>query len=174
MNTNNQTPRIYVACLASYNAGELHGAWVDLDSDKDVMGEAIASMLATSPTTGAEDYAIHNTENLPSCVGEYTSLDDLATLAELYDEHGDAALAALEEAGAGDLDDVREALEDCYVGEYDNDEDFAYSMAEDMGLLQDNAQWPYTCIDWGLAARELMYDYFAVNWNGTRYYFRNQ
>ena len=27
------TPRIYVACLASYNAGKLVGQWVDADQD---------------------------------------------------------------------------------------------------------------------------------------------
>ncbi len=27
-------PRIYVACLASYNAGRLHGAWLDVESDE--------------------------------------------------------------------------------------------------------------------------------------------
>ncbi|MGQ5253989.1 antirestriction protein ArdA [Xanthomonas arboricola pv. corylina] len=43
-------PRIYVACLASYNNGVLHGRWIDLyavDLD-DVRGE-IAEMLRESP-----------------------------------------------------------------------------------------------------------------------------
>lgn len=28
---NCETPKIYVACLASYNAGFLHGRWVDVE-----------------------------------------------------------------------------------------------------------------------------------------------
>ena len=35
MNTTTTTPKIYVACLASYNAGILHGRWIDADQDAD-------------------------------------------------------------------------------------------------------------------------------------------
>jgi len=41
-------PRIYVACLASYNNGVYHGTWIDAD-DVDDMTEAIAAMLRASP-----------------------------------------------------------------------------------------------------------------------------
>jgi len=42
------TPRVYVACLASYNAGTLHGTWIDA-TDADTMRDAIAAMLRQSP-----------------------------------------------------------------------------------------------------------------------------
>ena len=29
------TPRIYVACLAAYNGGTLHGEWIDADQSAD-------------------------------------------------------------------------------------------------------------------------------------------
>ena len=29
------TPSIYVACLAAYNNGHLHGKWIDVDGDAD-------------------------------------------------------------------------------------------------------------------------------------------
>lgn len=44
--------RMYAACLASYNNGDLHGKWFDLEdySDKDELLEAIAEkVLRTSP-----------------------------------------------------------------------------------------------------------------------------
>ena len=41
--------RIYVACLASYNAGILHGRWIDADSSVDVMQEQVDAMLRESP-----------------------------------------------------------------------------------------------------------------------------
>ena len=42
--------RIYVACLASYNSGRLHGTWIDLDGkeESEVWNE-INDMLARSP-----------------------------------------------------------------------------------------------------------------------------
>lgn len=42
--------RIYVACLASYNAGRLHGAWIDATQDADDIRREIAEkVLRTSP-----------------------------------------------------------------------------------------------------------------------------
>lgn len=41
------TPRVYVACLASYNNGVLHGEWVDA-IDADEIRETIAQVLRTS------------------------------------------------------------------------------------------------------------------------------
>lgn len=50
-NKNQTGPRIYVACLAAYNAGKLHGAWIDVqgkDADE-IAQEVIARVLLTSP-----------------------------------------------------------------------------------------------------------------------------
>lgn len=42
--------RIYVACLASYNNGRLHGAWIDCaGKDADDINAEIATMLRASP-----------------------------------------------------------------------------------------------------------------------------
>lgn len=41
--------RIYVACLASYNNGVLHGAWIPASSDVDEMEEAVRAILRASP-----------------------------------------------------------------------------------------------------------------------------
>ena len=38
------TPRIYVASLSDYNAGHLHGRWIDADQDPDAIREEIAAM----------------------------------------------------------------------------------------------------------------------------------
>ncbi|MBA3067902.1 MAG: antirestriction protein ArdA, partial [Hyphomonas sp.] len=51
-------PRIYVACLAAYNAGRLHGRWIDATTPNEIRAEARA-MLAASPEPGAEEHAIH-------------------------------------------------------------------------------------------------------------------
>lgn len=43
-------PDIYVACLASYNAGMLHGEWIDAAQDaEDIEREIIEKVLLTSP-----------------------------------------------------------------------------------------------------------------------------
>lgn len=50
-------------------------------------------------------------------------------------------------------------FEEAYCGEYDDKEEFAQEQAEACGDLERNPRWPYNCIDWEQAARELMYDY---------------
>lgn len=54
--------QIYVACLAAYNNGILHGAWMDATQSADEIRSEIAAMLAKSPIPHAEGYAIHDYE----------------------------------------------------------------------------------------------------------------
>lgn len=51
-----QSPKIYVACLASYNNGKLHGAWIDASLGADHIQDEINSILKSSPETGAEEW----------------------------------------------------------------------------------------------------------------------
>lgn len=52
--------------------------------------------------------------------------------------------------------DVREA----YEGQFNSDEEFAQAWADNMGLIPDDPlTWPYNCVSWPDAARELMTDY---------------
>lgn len=75
--------RIYAACLASYNSGILHGRWIDCD-DKDAhqLQAEVDAMLRASPCPDAEEFAIHDHEGFGRMVGEYTSLADVAAIAE--------------------------------------------------------------------------------------------
>jgi hypothetical protein len=53
--------------------------------------------------------------------------------------------------------------------------DYAQELAEDCGMLKPelDGQWPYTCIDWDHAAKELQYDYTAVDFDGVTYWIRS-
>ena len=52
-------PRIYVACLAAYNNGRLHGRWIDATDPHEVW-QHVRGMLAASPEPDAEEWAIHS------------------------------------------------------------------------------------------------------------------
>lgn len=54
------TPRVYIACLAAYNSGKLHGRWIDADQDADDIRREVAEMLKASPEPNAEEWAIHD------------------------------------------------------------------------------------------------------------------
>ena len=49
---------------------------------------------------------------------------------------------------------------------------YAEDLANELGLVNDNPQWPYTCIDWEQAARELREDYTSVSVAGREYWYR--
>ena len=51
-------------------------------------------------------------------------------------------------------------------------EAYAQQLAEDCGLINPDAKWPNTCIDWEQAARELQIDYTAVDFAGVTYWIR--
>jgi antirestriction protein len=77
----------------------------------------------------------------------------------------DIILSYADNTSIDDLSNIEEA----YAGQYNSGEAFAEDMADQLGYINNDVSWPYTCIDWEQAASELMYDYFESN----GYYFRN-
>jgi len=49
---------------------------------------------------------------------------------------------------------------------------YAEQLANDLGAIPDNAQWPLTCIDWDAAAHELKDDYTSLDYDGVTYWVR--
>ena len=85
--------RIYVACLAAYNAGRLHGVWIEQDTlaDGDETQARIDKMIAHSPVAGAEEYMIHDYEG-PIDLSKYSISAIVEAVEWLIDQH-DADLA---------------------------------------------------------------------------------
>lgn len=52
--------------------------------------------------------------------------------------------------------------------------EFAQELADDLGCLDglEIHKWPFTCIDWDQAARELQMDYTEVEFDGVTYFIR--
>ena len=68
--------RIYVACLAAYNSGALHGRWIDATQDAADIQSEVREMLAASPIAGAEEWAIHDYEGFEGAqVSEYDGFE---------------------------------------------------------------------------------------------------
>ena len=128
-----ETPRIYVASLADYNAGRLHGRWIDATQPADAIREEIAQMLAESkePTDG--EYAIHDYEYFGDLeLSEYAGIDQVAEAAYQITEHGPVFACLL--AYVGGTSNIEEALrymEEAYCGEYDSLTDYAEQFLDD-------------------------------------------
>lgn len=52
-------------------------------------------------------------------------------------------------------------------------ETYAEELAEDLGLIKDDASWPYNCIDWEQTVNQLQVDYIQVDFDGVTYWIRD-
>lgn len=84
-------------------------------------------------------------------------------------QYGEEAVQAFIELWG---EDELENFEASYEGAADSPEEFAKRIAEETGDMlysPDKPSWPFYCIDWQRAARELLLDYEQEN----GHYFRN-
>ncbi len=122
--------KIYVADLAAYNNGQLHGVWIDATQDMDAIWDDVKAMLKASPINDAEEYAIHDTEgfgNYP--ISEYEGLESVHQIACFIEEHNEIGAELLAEFG--DLEQAENAIEHNYAGCYDSLADFAEELTGD-------------------------------------------
>jgi hypothetical protein len=94
-------------------------------------------------------------------------IEQKATDPETYE----AWKKALWDDAGYEIDDVAEN-EPTMIPAYDFTE-YAQELAEEIGAISHNQNWPNYCIDWERAARELKMDYSSVEVNGETYYFRS-
>lgn len=136
-----EQPRIYVASLLDHDSGVLHGAWFDADQEPEVLRAQVDAMLAASPTAAAtgeaaEAWAIHDFDGgglHRLALLERGSLADVARIARLLGEHGEAFIVLAAHAGLDDLDFLEEAVTGGFVGCWPSVEAFAEHVFDDMG-----------------------------------------
>lgn len=125
-------PRIYVASLSDYNAGRLHGTWLDATGDTEALAAGVNDMLARSPEPGAEEWAIHDYEGFgPLRLSEYESLDTIARIAGGIADHGPAF--AHWAAIAGTATEELDRFDDAYLGHAESIEAYAEALVDDLG-----------------------------------------
>jgi antirestriction protein len=188
MTTTDTETRIYVACLAAYNNGKLHGRWIDATQGADEIWEEIRAMLKASPEPGAEEHAIHDYEGFYGIrLSEYESIERVAEIAAIIEEHGPAFAYYANYVGG---DPSAEDFEEAYRGEWESEEAFAEEHVNEMGWEGIPARLeipsgPYGqtrevnifeelggAIDMEYIARKLfMGDYFSADGDGVTYVF---
>lgn len=144
--------RIYVADLAAYNSGYLHGVWIDATQDLAEIQAQVNDMLAKSPVEGAEEYAIHDHEGFDSYdLGEYAGLEAahlVAVFLENYPEFGGGLLSNFN----GDLEAAKAAAEDNYIGSYASLADYAQELTEETTQIPESLRH---YIDYDSMARDM-------------------
>ena len=166
-NTQQTTPRIYVACLAAYNNSYLHGAWIEANQEAEAIHEEIKDMLAKSPIARAEEWAIHDYEGFYGLrLSEYEGIDKVAEMAALIEEHGEAWVKYAEYEGIEYA--TVERFEEAYAGEWDSEEDFAENLASETMEIPKHLEF---YIDYEKLARDLFInDYFSAEGEDYKVY----
>ncbi len=189
----NTTAKLFVTDYASYNAGLqfVCGQWYDLEDYNDASelydaitehynNEADEQVKELFNKDENEEIEISDLELMftdfegfpDSLYSESLNESELNEIIEFsnLDEEEREKIDAFVNCFGGDIKQALEKYEDAFAGQYDSDEDFAQDMAEQTGINL-NQGWPFNCIDWEQAARELMFDYhcdngfyFSANW----------
>ena len=160
-----EKPMVYVASVADYNAGRLHGTWLDPAQELSDLQDQVQEMLRSSRILGAEEYAIHDYSGFGRHVemGEYTPLERVHALAKGMQTHGMsfAAWWSYVNPFSPDEAELQEQFETDYLGTWGTVEDFAEQRLDDLGAVQIAQQIPtwlqhYLALDIESYARDLV------------------
>lgn|SRR3990167_11094124 len=95
---------------------------------------------------------------------------DTIELCDLEGEEREEFAKAIEGDTGYDIKDIEENEPTLIADHYFKD--YAQQLANDIGAVNDDLEWPLACIDWEHAVRELQHDYTQFEVNGTKYWFR--
>jgi antirestriction protein len=138
----NDGPRVWIASLSDYNDGHLHGAWVNADQEPEGIWSGINEVLATSPTPGAEEWAIFDHMGFgPMVIDEFERVERISQLGLGIAEHGEPFAVFAHFLGEGDGKELLEQFEDCYMGEWESTTAYVEEYLDSIGIetILDNA-----------------------------------
>lgn len=166
--------RIYVASLSDYNAGRLHGAWIDATQDPDDIWEDVQAMLKQSKEPWAEEWAIHDFEGFEGYeLSEWESFEDVSRIAQALDTYGPAlgAWLSYDCDRKADVEGLRD-FQESFHGEWDSEKQFAEEFTVDVGMLDQIPEHLRFYFDYDAYARDLFLgDYYSIRNQGKVYVF---
>lgn len=171
-------PRIYIACLAAYNNGKLHGRWIDANQAASEIWDELNAMLKASPSPGAEEWAMHDYEGFGGVhLSERPDIDRISILARLIEDHGEAFTLWYQNQDADYFraDELEEKFLEQWQGAHDSEAAFADHLLEETGQLRELPEWARNYFDSESYARDLRLggDYTFVSHHGQVYVFSN-
>lgn len=152
------SPKIYVACLAAYNAGQLHGEWINANQETHEIYADIKSMLEKSPESCAEEWAVHDYEGFSSIsLSEWPDIERVSTLAKLIVANGEPFSIWYENQDGSNFDvsELEEMFLEQWQGTFESETDFANKLLEESGQLSEIPVWAQNYFDYESYARDL-------------------
>lgn len=154
---------VYIANLGDYVEGGVKGAWFRFPLNEEEIRKRIGL------NGRYEEYAIHDTENFPMKIEEYTSIDELNRIYELIQDFPEEVLDKLDDFVSyyGSVEELADHIDDiiCYSG-CNSMEDVAYEKIYNENALGEIPPALYHYIDCEAYGRDIeIEDYFIE----TRY-----
>ena len=164
----NLCPKIYVASLSDYNAGILHGDWIDADQEAEAIWDDIETMLRRSRQPSAEEWAIHDYEDFGNLhLSEWESVETISRIGRGIAQHGTTFAAWASLVGTSDVEQL-ERFDETYMGTWESTAAYAENLVDDIGLEDEldrvvpEGLRPYIRIDYEMLARDLTGDLHLV------------
>lgn len=173
-------PRVWPGCLNCYNSGRLVGHWFGVTEAASVDLAAVHRGSGVDwQRAGCEEIWCLDIDDLP--VHREMGLDEAARWGAVYAEAGEQwpAVAAWVRTGDYVTEDhtdipVLTDFEDRYCGLWPSFRDYAFSLAEDTGLLRDVPEEIERYFHWDAWIRDLKMDYSTAEaTDGDIYVFRS-
>ena len=105
---------VYIVNLGDYVEGGVKGAWFRFPLDEEEIAERIGL------NGRYEEYAVHDSENFPCELEEYTSIEELNRIYEMIQDFPEEVLDNLDDfiSYYGDLEELADHIDDiiCYSG----------------------------------------------------------
>lgn len=149
---------IYVACLAAYNNGKLHGKWIDACQDYQGIHAEISKMLKESPEPGAKEWALHDYEGfLGIKFSKSPNLRRVSAVARLLETEGDPFAIWYETQNGSyfDAEELEEKFLKQWQGMHDSEADFAEYLLDSTNALKELPGWAKGYFNFDAYARDL-------------------
>lgn len=163
--TNLLDAKVYVGTYSKYNNASIYGEWLNLSDFSDKEDFLLACKKIHKDEEDPE-FMFQDYENIPDCLISESYISEkvfeiLNSLSDLDDKEIEAFEAYLNldfyDIEKTDIDELISNFKDAYIGEYEDEEDFAYEIVDSCYDLPDFAK---NYFDYTAFARDLfMSDY---------------
>lgn len=157
--------------MASYDLGALHGEWIDVTQDVEIIFDKINNMLSRSPAPIATVWAIYAYDGFESLeLSKYEDIEQIHQKALFIKAYGKWSTKLLEYYD-DDFELAEEAMAENYQGKYSNELAFAIDLL-DKESSDAVPEFLKLYIDYEAFKQDIFQnDYFSIEADGGAYVF---
>lgn len=159
--------QVWIGCIACYTDGKLVGEWFGLSDVADVTTDTLHKYAELNIASGEhEELGVFDTDNLPDVLGEIThngAIELGRVLEDVPEDDRETFAAYCADQWHDNISQWSyQDFQDNYVGEYEDMDDYAYSLADDL-LPSGTSEFVLRYFDYKAFARDLRMDHVVID-----------